>query len=391
MSWTPNLTYIPKLDEILDARDDRKANLTCGVEMEFLVPATCTRAPVCGLRFEVGEGEIEDCKKQVRTQLLAMLENELPELIFSDMDEDDFHPPHDNVVIYHCWRLGSDSTVCKIDGPGSRERAHLWTECELTSTVMDDDDYARNVEDICRVLRQARAYMNNSTALHVHVGRGDEPFSLLTLKKFASLYWLMEKPILDVHHPSRRNNKYCFRLNKCSVLATTSSARLEVEIRDSKSKDLEQFHRYIPDTDFGRLRMIQLRRIWACDSIEEVATLMQRGDKTPLARAADLRGAVGFKRFLPAGKTGGNLQTFEWRQMSGSLDANHINRWIEFCLAFTNFCRLSDSSTFRDLVETLVEGGDDYVVSDLFEALDVDPRIFEDMLSVWSEDPDCQQ
>ncbi|KAI0449869.1 hypothetical protein F5B21DRAFT_508717 [Xylaria acuta] len=388
------MSYIPKIDEPIEAHDDSGGALTCGVEIEFLVPSIPYDAqdPDPDIKdqhvYRSSRDESILIMKDVREQLLETLQEQLEEIPFRAMEDDDFYPPHDNVVIYDTWRLGCDPTVSKHGGLGLAEGPYHWTDCELTSAVMGPDDYAQEIEDVCRALKTIRIHLNKSTAVHVHVGCGDEAFSLLTLKKFTTLFWLTERAILELHHPSRHNNKYSFRLNKCSMLANKSQATLEAEERRSLNGVLNTIEEYVPEVGLSRLRHAQLRRIWACSSMEEVAGLMQGArDKVPQSRAASKRGSVGFQRFLPAGKTGGNIQTFEWRQMSGSVDANHIIQWVKACIAFTDFCRLSDKATFKRLVENVIERGKKCTGIELLEALDVDTQIFKGMLEVWSRDP----
>ncbi|KAI8950306.1 putative amidoligase enzyme-domain-containing protein [Xylaria longipes] len=387
------MAYIPKIDELIEVRDDSEGALTCGVEIEFLVPCISCDAqdPDPDIKdqhlYKTSSVDQELIMKDVREQLLEILQQQLEDIPFRAMDDDDFYPPHDNVVIYDTWRLGRESTVSKHGGPRLIHGPYHWTDCELTSPVMDSDDYAQDIEDVCRVLKTVRIHLNKTTAVHVHVGRGDEPFSLLTLKKFATLYWLTEKAIIELQHPSRHNNKYNFRLNNCSVLANKLQATLDKEEKSSLGGASDTMAEYVPEAGLSRLRHAQLRRIWACNSMEKVAKLMQSArDKVPESRAAYKRGSVGFQRFLPAGKTGGNIQTFEWRQMSGSVDAKHINQWVKTCIAFTDFCRLSDGVTFKGLMENVIERGKKFTGIELLEALDVDTQIFKDMLEVWSQD-----
>ncbi|KAI0553903.1 putative amidoligase enzyme-domain-containing protein [Xylaria curta] len=387
------MSYIPKIDELLAAHDDRNGALTYGVELEFLVPSIPSNAqdPDPDMEdqrvYRSSRDDSETIKRDVREQLLEDLQQQLEDIPFRTMDDDDFHPPHDNVVIYDTWRLGGELTISKHDGPGLAEGPYHWTDCELTSAVMNSDEDDQEIEDVCRVLKSIRVHINKSTAVHVHVGRGDEPFSLLTLKKFTSLYWLTEKAIIELHHPSRHNNRHSFRLNNCSLLAHKSQACLEKEERTSPDGLSDFMTEYIPEASLSKLRQAQLRRIWACSSIEEVAELMQRSDKVPECRAAGKRGAMGFQRFLPAGKTGGNIQTFEWRQMSGSLDANHIHQWVKACIAFTDFCRLSDKTAFKVFIGDVIESGKNYTGIMLLENLHVDTQIFRKMSDAWSRDP----
>lgn len=115
--------------------------------------------------------------------VVETLQQQLEDIPFRTTEDDDFYPPHDNVVIYDTWRLGRESTVSKHSGPGPAEGPYYWTDCELTSAVMDSDEYAQEIEDVCRVLKTIRIHLNKSTAVHVHVGCGDEPFRSVSLSR----------------------------------------------------------------------------------------------------------------------------------------------------------------------------------------------------------------
>ncbi|KAJ2977289.1 hypothetical protein NUW58_g7854 [Xylaria curta] len=373
------MAYIWKIDEQIEAVDDSEGGLTCGVEIEFLVPSIPVTAEDPDpeiknqhLHRSTSEDD-EDISTEIRRQLLKTLQ-QLTDIPFRAMEEDDFHPPHDNVVIYDSWRLGQDMSLSSFQFADS---PYHWTACELTSSVMDADDYAQQIQDVCRALKTTRIYFNRSTAVHVHVGRGNEPFSLNTVKKFATLYWLTEKAILKLHHPSRHNNEHCFRLNHFSALAAKSEGRATMAD-------------HVPVVPPSELRYNQLHRIWGCGSIEEVARLME-GAKRQEFGYDTTRGSVGFRRFLPAGKTGGNIQTFEWRQMSSSADAKYINQWIKACVAFTDFCRRSSPTTFIEVVGKVVRTGEDYSAIELLEELGIDTEIFKEMLQVWTQDPSLSE
>ncbi|KAI1422563.1 putative amidoligase enzyme-domain-containing protein [Xylaria sp. FL1777] len=388
------MTSIPKIDEMIEAQDDSTGTLTCGVELEFLLPSIhYTREdPDPDIKNLHLFKSRSDTKRNLDTEIYEQLLETLRQLDgvpFRTMEDDDYHPPHDNVVIYDSWRLGGDGSVSKngthsftvADGP------YDWTSCELTSPVMYSHDYATKIEDVCQVLKTIRIHLNQSTSVHVHVGRGDEPFSLLTVKKFATLYWLTEEAILGLHHPSRYENKCWLRLTDHSVLAVKSQAVL-----DNDDLDLDDgvlvMEDYVPEASLTKLRRVQLRSIWNCRSIEEVAEFMcNERDTEPKTRAPFNRGSVGFKRFLPAGRTGGNIQTFEWRQMSGSVNANHINQWIKACIAFTDFCRLSNKQTFKEAIKKVIARGENYTGIELLEDLNIETQIFKDMQKMWAQDP----
>ncbi|KAI1124573.1 hypothetical protein F5Y10DRAFT_268987 [Nemania abortiva] len=372
--------YIRKIDEMIEADDDQEGALTCGVEMEFLVASVHAMMPdpdpdIRDQRLLRSTSHyLENYQSQVRKILLKSLQSQLHGMPFRAWEDDVFYWPHDNVVEYTAWRLGPEHTVYKKSDAGLDERPYQWTHCELASPVMKSDHYVEQLEKVCQVLKTFRIHLNSTTAVHVHVGRGDEPFSLLTVKKFATLYWLTEKAILELQHPCRRFNKHCFRLTVCSVLASRCMEVANSKNRTSRHRDAyETMEQYVPSHSLTCLQHIQIRCIWACHSMEEVAELMQGAD----GLNAHDRGSVGFRRFLPAGKTGGNTQTFEWRQMSGSLDAQHISQWVKTCLAFTDFCRLSSKADFKKMVTEVIDRRGDYTGIELLEALGVDSQTFK--------------
>ncbi|KAI0477363.1 hypothetical protein GGR56DRAFT_673757 [Xylariaceae sp. FL0804] len=343
---------VSKLDEIIPADNDEAGTLTCGVELEFLVAYVRLGTPDPSpedSRILYRATPYDPIARGLDPHMIQQLKLETG-LPFRHADDDVFYAPHDNVPVYDAWRLEHDPS---LEGTEMFHPFLHWAGCEISSTVMSSQqEYTEKIHKVVRAIRgQFRVSLNKTTGIHVHVGRGDEPFSLLTFKKFASLYWVTERMIMDLQHPSRANNHYCFLLTACSELATKSAAQFVQEENILDAAGLERIgtmEEWVPE-DFGLLKTGQLRRIWSCASMEELALLLQ-GNAERVPFRTSLRGAVGFQRFLPAGKTGGNIQTFEWRQMAGSLDARHICHWVRFTMAFTDFARHSCASRFRELV-----------------------------------------
>lgn len=84
------------------------------------------------------------------------------------------------------------------------------------------------------------------------------------------------------------------------------------------------------------------------------------------------RGTIGYRRFLPAGKTGGNTKTIEFRQMQGSLDPEHIINWVRVCIAIVDFARLSTPTSFKAVMTNIVRAGKAYTGLDLLRDLQLD-------------------
>ncbi|KAI0966156.1 hypothetical protein F4678DRAFT_450260 [Xylaria arbuscula] len=266
---------------------------------------------------------------------------------------------------------------------------YAWTGCELTSPVLADHDYAIEIENVCRVLNRIRIHLNETTAVHVHVGPGNEPFSLLTVKRFATLYWFTEEAILQLHHPSRYANGHCLRSTRHSMLAGLSQEYLETKLKYSEDNMTEMaFH--IPAHNMTSLEYAHACYIWACSTIDEVARLMSNRRHIILSDGIyfDRGWLIGLKRFSPAGETGREFWTFEWRHMSGSLNADHINQWVKVYGAFTHLCRTADSATFYLFLKAIMEKGHHYNGYHLLSALSIDNQIFGNIRAAWARDPD---
>ncbi|KAI1343042.1 hypothetical protein F5Y15DRAFT_429020 [Xylariaceae sp. FL0016] len=386
--------YVPhKLDEIVDAKDDSSGPLTVGIELEFLVPFVDHNVAdptpnVEQLLFRNSESPPDGPIREIDNQLLDVL-REVDDLEVHHMDDDEYQPPHGNVPFYDAWRLGHDSTVQYSSKIGWSLR-YQWLGCELSSAIMSEDEYDEKITDVISMLRTTRVHLNETTSVHVHVGRGDEAFSLLTLKKFATLYWLTETVIMKLQHPSRQRNKYCYLLTECSNLASIELLLLGAELRDAETEaSYQEMSEFVPIAMPGLsvVQRAQIRRIWSFNTIENLALAMQ-GNRSlvPSDRVCYERGALGFKRFLPAGKSGGNTQTFEWRQMAGCLDVGHILRWVRLTLAFTNFCRLSKVETYQGLLATIINHGGTYTEKELVEDLGLaeEASFFKDKAVVYA-------
>ncbi|KAI1366900.1 putative amidoligase enzyme-domain-containing protein [Xylaria arbuscula] len=357
---------------------DSDGILTCGVEFKFLLPSV--------------DCEAEDPDPDVTNQVLyrsdrndlESVDQQHPDGIPSRLVDDyvdDFWSTTYHGVAHDSWRIGPDRQIdeTKTDYNGSEGPYH-WTTCELVSPVMSSCHYARQIDNVCQVLKTVRINLNETTSVQVHVGRGDKEFSLKTVQKFATLYWLTEKAIMELHHPDRSKNIHCMPLTQHSVLAGKSLAVLSADPYDRKYT-LFNIDAYIPETGLDELRRAQIRRIWKCCFIEQVVDLMRIVEDGEPSR----RVSIGFLGFMRWRHPGWFTHTFEWRQMSGSIDPKQINQWIRVCIAFTDFCRLSDATNFKDFASKAVAKGDDYSGIQLLKDLWVDTRIFKSMRKEWAQ------
>lgn len=392
-----------KFDAIIEAADDSSGSLTVGIELEVLIPTLLSEQAFDPHPFE--HGAIYKGKRQGQEQVQAAVKetpwNELDEEeedAFDEEEEDEFdewlvnflqhmmpgekvraepydtlYLPPGNIPRYDAWRLTRDASIWYNEPEPEHERGYQWLGREITSEILDSSNFTYCMERvilICTSLRKLRVHLNDSTSVHVHVGRGDEAFSLVTLKKFTTLLWLTDEAILKLHGV-RQSNEYCRPVRVESELALKSLAKLQAENATNPAVEQRQteaqIHEFLSADLWEQddLLPAQIRRIWGAQSVEEIAGLMTCEDRV------GGRGSVGFRRFLPAGadNTGGNTHTLKWRQMAGCLAPFSIIHWMRFCLSFTNFARLSDSATFKTMIVAIQMKEGRFTALDLLEAL----------------------
>lgn len=198
--------------------DDLSGRLTFGVEIEFLCPVVPqdTHDPHAYRDHRrvahdfAGRGEGE--------YIFEALQKWAP-----SVEVRPWHMWHDGIT-FDRWffrpeesaRLGRSEplgALYKTDG------------CELSSEVLWAGDAINKVKirDVCAAIRSERVLLNDTTSVHVHVGRGKLGFSLLTIKKLTSLLWIVDDALMSLQHPSREESKYCQKITKYSNLAVESS------------------------------------------------------------------------------------------------------------------------------------------------------------------------
>ncbi|KAI1078874.1 putative amidoligase enzyme-domain-containing protein [Whalleya microplaca] len=221
-----------KYDRMVEAHDDSQSTLTFGVELEFLVAVVKfgqrdpqpdeDRAP---FRCDTENGYKQQVQIDQQMMEVLMRPGYMP---WRHSVHDLFRGPNSNIRLYDAWRLTNDSSLRY--GQNWSPPEYMWIGREVTSEVMSSqgNDHVRKITDVCRSIRDARTSLNETTGVHVHVGLGDEPFSLLTLKKFVSLLWFIDEMLLGLHHPSRHNNRHCHQLRSMSALGQQTLEALRI-------------------------------------------------------------------------------------------------------------------------------------------------------------------
>ncbi|KAI1086987.1 putative amidoligase enzyme-domain-containing protein [Rostrohypoxylon terebratum] len=332
---------VTKYEKIIESPDDSKGSLTFGIEIEFVVPILRSGVPD---PFPSDRRPVFKYPDYSNASGLIFYElRKVCDIPFRLDTNDSYYEPHRKVVRYDTWRIVRDPSV-KYKGTRGE---YSWAGREITSEVFKSDNpqhYTEQITKACRALRQLRVHLNQTTSLHVHVGLGDEPFSLLTIKKVIALILVADAMLLGLHHPARLDSPYCKLVSRCSSLGRWTSPLSQAQKESMRKPITASMARFIPDITATTDQVLQ-----ETESLEELARVMNDPDYYGY-----FRGTVSFARFLPEDGIGGNTQTIEFRQMEGCLDPDHIIHWAKVCMAIVDFARLAEPEKYKDLMEKLM-------------------------------------
>ena len=190
-----------KYDRIIAARNDRSSTLTVGLELEMMFATLGSNIadphPGAGdvyRGFLVDSGDSSDHYDEgFDTWLVEHLEDNMPVGMNIRPEAIDDGP----LQGHRTWRVVHDGSVYyePVNRDSNYNEAgswYDWVSREITSEVLDTRNEWKcgmKIDAVCRAIRKARVHLNDTTGVHVHVGRGEETFSLLTMKKFITLLW----------------------------------------------------------------------------------------------------------------------------------------------------------------------------------------------------------
>ncbi|RYP80195.1 hypothetical protein DL770_006326 [Monosporascus sp. CRB-9-2] len=234
---------------------------------------------------------------------------------------------------------------------------YRWWGAEVITPVYDTENRAcaENIQSAVQQLREEFRIHKPMSAVrsgvHVHWGHQDG-WTLLQLKRFASLWVVIEESLFGLHRSDRSNFKYCRSLREHSRLAyalspdnPTHRARYRDFLPQGGSAVGRRYDRYmasrIPLDSLGSMdgRLLGLvQNIWRYPNINTLATAMSPGS---FADEAAVRWNVtGEKRSDDPSMV--SKQTLEFRMMQGTLDFEHIMHWMQVChrvILFDNIFR----------------------------------------------------
>jgi len=275
---------------------------------------------------------------------------------------------------YRAWTVMDDHTVME-NIPEAREYAHAripnsdrdgpalykWWGPEVISPVLDYDDpeTLESLRKVCGTLRDRlrvhKPMAQVSFDVHVHIGQ-EHGWTLLQMKKFATLWHLIENDLYTLHRRGQRDAPWV------GPLATESRLAYEV----IKNEHIERSVVATTPEPMRSAYAIQMAhhmpRVARPDQRAFFHNIWQYARLTDLSEALALKERKGSLCWYLTGRkltpepTTEYRQTMEFRMMQGTMDAQHIWRWASICERLVVFCRDSSAAVFKSAIQDIMDG-----------------------------------
>ncbi|OAA57435.1 hypothetical protein SPI_07094 [Niveomyces insectorum RCEF 264] len=246
-----------------------------------------------------------------------------------------------------------------------------------------------SVREVVSRIKTFPVITNHTCDVHVHIGRYDgASFTLPTLKKLATVFWLAE-PILrsvrDPHSPNfsnaytwgseqRRWSRLALALERHRRLAAVAASAAGIQdhadeelpvddvniaeevllrLRQGNSglrdKGEEDWYQYMGSTGRSAFRNEALRAIWRTESTVELGLLLSG------VRREHRRLGFNFSAFGGEDERARtNPRTIEFRILDGTLQEELVLGWLQICGQLTALGMKGHQAQFRDVVRYLL-------------------------------------
>ncbi|KAI0404970.1 hypothetical protein F4802DRAFT_564983 [Xylaria palmicola] len=288
---------------------------------------------------------------------------DVPQYLAWSATEDLSITEHDDVLISDSYTLPEG--VLPVDPRsntpyGDPPDLYKWVGSEVISPVLDYDNPKTRLtlRLVCKALRDAlrihKPIVQVPSGVHIHIGQ-QAGWTLLHLKKFATLWHMVEPFMYKLHRRDRLNSTWCGPTARESRIATYIRTREDalrsfVATTTGPKKLLydRQMSRYVPAPPSNNLREL-FKNIWHYESISDLNKAMGSSAFQPSCVRWRILGDL--LSLEPGEDT--PIQTLEFRLMQGTLDADHIWRWAGILERLVTFARDSTAEVFRGAIRGL--------------------------------------
>ncbi|KAI1450631.1 hypothetical protein F5Y02DRAFT_426756 [Annulohypoxylon stygium] len=277
---------------------------------------------------------------------------------------------------------------------------YRWWPGELKSPIYDYNNPAslETIRKVCAAVRDTyrthKPLSSIPSGLHIHFGQ-EGGWTLLQLKKF-STFWLIAEELLErLHREDRSGNFWSMPLrSSCPIIEALRSSsdyqktphkRVRENLPDTKNKNprLSYEYEHLKDihVPFDIYAPFNIRggpsfnddirdiitEIWQYDTITNLRLGLNAFADTPCVRWRVTGEQITNK---PDHKIS-SFQTLEVRMMQGTLDADHVWRWMSICEGMVRFSRDSTPEQFRNGLRGMIT-----LTKDPANVLDVPTKYF---------------
>ena len=247
---------------------------------------------------------------------------------------------------YKKWIITVDHTVCgrgadidtwlpeKVIDPNEWDSYGI----ELASRILNTGEPADRdeIEAIINVVKGTQisnhnAFVTNQCGLHVHI---EAPKDLIVSKELALLLIVYEEEISKLHPPCRRHGHPAttrsLNSNRLGFLYDENTSTRHLIKIDCSTHTLRHTQSVILHGAKNRLAEIR-QKINNCEDASALSRLMcWPADDRPGHEHGDRNRFVNFTHLC---RGGGYAQTIEFRQARGTLVAEEVYHWVDFCVA----------------------------------------------------------
>ncbi|KAK5633193.1 hypothetical protein RRF57_008907 [Xylaria bambusicola] len=244
---------------------------------------------------------------------------------------------------------------------GEPPTLYKWFGAEVVSPVMDYDNpqvypsLRRTAQALRDVMRIHKPISHIRSGVHIHIGQ-QAGWTLLHMKKFATLWHVIEPFMFSLHREDRQSGLWCMPMHRESILGRlvyrhdASLTRYSPTTTGPKRKAYEiQMNRYVPYLDNSSRMRHFIFLIWQYDTLTDLKSAMGQ----PAFGKCSIRWRVTGNKLSPIPNYE-DIQTLEFRLMQGTLDADHVWKWASIVERLVIFARDAADRVFRDAIAQIV-------------------------------------
>lgn len=284
--------------------------------------------------------------------------------------------------VYQGWHCQLDGSLTCLHTQTLKGYTDGCEGVEIATPILTFDETGmRSLASGVGCLRQACRFLLDPTcSVHVHVGNTKDSWTLIDIKKVATLVWFCEPILFTFVDPIRSSHKYCRPISEQSAYA-----QYPERVSWAPGQDFI-FEHHVPATllDFGQFQ--SLARMWNSSSLHELERGLNCYDNGGNG-GLSIANMCEADRHCPVETNYQRVSgTFEFRYHHGCMDIEALIQWVRLCQAIVRYAQSSNYEEYfmflKDLIQERLEirHMDPDFVSDFLGALGL-----SDAIPFWME------